>query len=235
MMNYDEFVKRLREISELQWVKSHRNGPTGVGKTLEDLLDIHENNIAGPDHVMFELKSARKNSQSMLTLFTKSPLPKRANALLLEKYGYPSAKGNGRKELHTTIRATGMNTLKDADGFAVGILSNRIVILSAEGLEIGYWDKETLRSAFEKKYPGLVYVLADARSKGADEEFWYNEAYFLSGFDFANFIRLVKEGVVVIDIRIGQYPNGKPHDHGTGFRVLPSKLDDCFVKRIKIL
>jgi len=35
----------------------------------------------------------------------------------------------------------------------------------------------------------------------------------------------------LVDIRIGQYPDGRPHDHGTGFRVLPDKLDLCFSNR----
>ena len=44
------------------FVESHREGDTGIGKTLEDLLGITENNIAGPDFATYELKSARKDS-----------------------------------------------------------------------------------------------------------------------------------------------------------------------------
>lgn len=235
MLSYDEFVERLKQIKAMGWVKTHRSGHTGIGKTLEDLLGIEENNVAGPDHEKFELKSARKNSISMLTLFTKSPLPKGANAILLQKYGYPSAKGNDRKELHTTIRTTGINRLKDSDGFAVGVLADKISIMSAEGKELGYWDKKTLEKAFNKKYPGLIYVRADSRGSGDKEEFWFNEAFFLKGFYFTNFIRLLNNGIIVIDIRIGQYKNGKTHDHGTGFRVMPSQLDDCFTNKVQIL
>ena len=38
-----------------------------------------------------------------------------------------------------------------------------------------------------------------------------------------------------VDIRIGQYPDGRPHDHGTGFRVFPDKLELCFSHRKRIL
>ena len=55
------------------WIKTHRSGPTGIGKTLEDLLGIVENNIDGPDFGDYELKSCRLNSNSMLTIFTKTP------------------------------------------------------------------------------------------------------------------------------------------------------------------
>jgi hypothetical protein len=55
-------------------------------------LGISENNIAGPDFEIYELKSGRKNSSSMLTLFTKAPLPKSANKKLLEVFGYKQRK-----------------------------------------------------------------------------------------------------------------------------------------------
>jgi len=56
-----------------------------------------------------------------------------------------------------------------------------------------------------------------------------------SGFNFDNFVHLLREGVILVDIRIGQYPDGRPHDHGTGFRVLPDKLDLCFSHRERIM
>ena len=49
----------------------------GIGKTLEDELGIPENNIQGPDGEATEVKGARKNSSSNLSLFTKilGPIP----------------------------------------------------------------------------------------------------------------------------------------------------------------
>jgi len=83
--------------------------------------------------------------------------------------------------------------------------------------------------------PRLLYVKADCRGSGVDEQFWYNEAWLLSGFDFDNFLRQLQEGAILVDIRIGEYPDGRPHNHGTGFRVLPDKLDLCFEKRLRIM
>ena len=54
-MDYSEFVTRLTKIKELGYIASHRTGDTGIGKTLEDLLEISENNIAGPDFEIYEL------------------------------------------------------------------------------------------------------------------------------------------------------------------------------------
>ena len=68
---------------------------------------------------------------------------------------------------------------------------------------MGYWDKEILKNSFERKLPKLLYVKAEARGKGKKEEFWFNEAWLLSGFDFNNFVQLLKDGIILVDIRIG--------------------------------
>ncbi len=103
--DFNDLVQRLKEIKNMGFIRTHRQGNTGIGKTLEDLLGIEENNVPSPNAVKVELKSARKNAKSMLTLFTKSPLHRKANSALLERYGYPSKRDNNRKDLHTTVNA----------------------------------------------------------------------------------------------------------------------------------
>lgn len=235
MISYSIILRKLREIKEQGYIRTHRSGNTGIGKTLEDLLGITENNIPGPNAEMLELKSARKNVSSMLTLFTKSPLPRRANSAMLQRFGYESARGNQRKKLHTTVGAIRFNTLKGSPGFKIDFQDDRINLITIQHEIIGYWDKETLKISFERKFPKLLYVKAEAKDRASDEKFWFNEAWLLSGFDFDSFLSLLREGVILVDIRIGQYPDGRPHDHGTGFRVFPDKLDLCFENRERII
>src|SRR3970040_2278000 len=66
MKGYQELVRRLGEIKSQGFVKTHRPGNTGVGKTLEDLLGIKENNIPGPNGAMIEIKSASGNNKKEL-------------------------------------------------------------------------------------------------------------------------------------------------------------------------
>ena len=235
MIGYIELIQKLKEIKKRGYIKTHRVGTTGVGKTSENLLGITENNIPGPNIAMIELKSARKNVSSILTLFTKSPLPSKANSALLQRFGYGSARGNKRKELHTTVNAIDYNQLKGKPGFKISIKEGRVNLISTQNETLGYWDKETLKNSFERKLPKLLYVKAETKGTGSDEEFWFNEAWLLSGFNFNNFLNLLRKGVILVDIRIGQYPNGRPHDHGTGFRVFPDKLDLCFEHRERIM
>jgi len=228
-------IEKLKAIKKMGYIRTHRVGDTGIGKTLEDLLGITENNIPGPNAEMIELKSARKNASSMLTLFTKSPLPMGANSVLLQRFGYESARGNKRKELHTTVNAIEYNQLRGEPGFKIGVKKDRINLITIQNEIMGYWDKEILKKSFERKLPELLYVKVEAKGKDSNEEFWFNEAWLLKGFDFDNFLSLLREGVILVDIRIGQYPNGRTHDHGTGFRVFPDRLDLCFSYREKIM
>ena len=230
-----EAVTKLQEIKSSGYVSTHRLGPTGIGKTLEDLLGIVENNIAVSNATFAELKSARKRSLSMLTLFTKAPLPPEANSKLLKDYGYATPISRGEKVLHTTTFATHYNTLRGKTGFKVKVEPDKVSLISPDGAELGYWDQITLKQSFEKKLHHVLYVMADTRGIGKSEEFWFNEAWLLSGFDYPGFATALKEGTVCVDVRIGQFPNGAPHDHGTGFRVLPSKFGLCFKNRQRLL
>lgn len=230
----EETTKKLKKIQN-KYIPTHRPGPTGIGKTLEDLLGIVENNVNISNTTFAEFKSARKYSKSMLTLFTKAPLPASANAKLLAQYGYITPKSNNKKVLHTTAWATGFNTLRGKTGFIVGISSGKVSLIASDGEELGYWDEPTLKQSFEKKLHHVLYVRADCLGRGAKEEFCFNEAWLLTGFNFNGFKSAVSEGVICVDTRIGQFPDGSPHDHGTGFRVFPDDLDKCFREQTKLL
>lgn len=43
-----ESIEGLEVLRDSGFVKTHRRGNTGVGKTLEDLSGMEENNISGP-------------------------------------------------------------------------------------------------------------------------------------------------------------------------------------------
>lgn len=221
-----DFMRAYTKIKEMGWIKTHRAGPTGIGKTLEDLLGIPENNLDEPDFGDYELKSCRINSQSMLTMFTRVPQPAMANTYLRKKYGYSSsAYDNDEKVLHSTLSADRFTPVADT-GYQLKIHCGPegIYIQSQDTIENIFWTKEALRKCFEKKYKNkFVYVKALSRGAGANEEFHFIEAYEVSGFDYDAFIKLLEAGKIFVDLRIGQYHHGKnkgkTHDHGTGFRI----------------
>jgi hypothetical protein len=218
----NDFVLRFNEIKNMGWIRTHRSGSTGIGKTLEDLLGIAENNIDGPDFGDYELKSSRINSGSMLTLFTRSPQPARSNTYLRLKYGYASnAYENDDKVLHSTLNAVRFVPVYDTGKMLkIECDPEKIYIMSTEGPENVYWTRDVLKKAFEKKYSNkFIYVKAESRGIGLNEEFRFVSAHEVSGFDYDSMIQLLEEGRIYVDLRIGQYPDGRTHDHGTAFRI----------------
>lgn len=193
------------------WVKTHRSGPTGIGKTLEDLLGIPENNVDGPDFGDYELKSCRLNSNSMLTIFTKTPQPKGAANTLRLTFGYSSnAYENDEKVLHSTLSAERFVSIADT-GHKLKIIcsDSKISIVAEDKKEYAYWTRDELRKAFEKKYKNkFVYAKAESQGTGANEQFKFVEAYEVSGFNYDAFVSLLEQGKIFIDLRIGQYHGG---------------------------
>lgn len=238
----DDFIREYKSICDMGWVRTHRSGPTGIGKTLEDLLGIVENNDDSPDFGDYELKSSRINSNSMLTMFTRAPQPARANTYLRLKYGYSSrAYDNDEKVLHATLSADRFTPISDT-GHSLKIWCDvdGIYIESENGVEDIFWSRDALRKCFEKKYKNkFVYAKALSRGAGSSEEFKFVEAYEVSGFDYESFIDLLEDGKIYVDLRIGQYhrgPNkGKTHDHGTGFRIKENDQPLLFLSNRKIV
>lgn len=232
--NLDEFIEKFTDITEMGWIKTHRAGPTGIGKTLEDLLEIEENNNDAPDFGDYELKAMRTNANSMLTLFTKTPKPPKVNSVLLNTYGFPTDNyANREKVLHTTLNAEHFASLGNTGkSLKINCYPHKISIVDNLGNEPAYWDSVELEKAFRKKYKyRLVHVFADSAFNGfdkTDEEFKFHTAWELYDFSFENMIHLLKEGILKVDIRIGQYPDGSPHDHGTGFRIQEQYLGRMF-------
>ena len=232
--NLEEFVRKFTKITEMGWVKTHREGSTGVGKTLEDLLEIPENNIDGPDFGDYELKAMRSSANSMLTLFTKTPKPSRVNSVLLQTYGYVTDNyENGEKVLHTTLNAQNFVPLGNTGkSLKIKCYSNKIAIVDNAGNEPAYWEASELENAFLRKYRyRLIHVFADSAFNGfsrTDEEFKFHTAWELYDFSFENMINLLRDGFLKVDIRIGQYPDGRTHDHGTAFRIEEQYLDRLF-------
>lgn len=218
----DEFIEKYKEICDLGWIKTHRAGDTGIGKTLEDLLGIEENNKGEPDFGDYELKASRvkASNTSMLTLFTKEPND--SVTKLFEKFSYEE---KGKPKLHATLSADKYSTIKNNVQLKINIKNNKVSIVDNSQKEYAYWEYSALKEQISNKYKNkFIYAKALSRNKEKDEEFRFILAYKVD-INFEKFENLLKEGKIYVDIRIGRYPNGKIHNHGTGFRV---KQDDIF-------
>lgn len=215
-------------------MQSKRNNNTGIGKTFEDYIGVVENNIDEPDLAGFEIKSHRELSQSYVTLFTKSPsFPKGANGYLKDKFGTLYEENPDLKRLHTSMFADKANTYagkyafqlindKDEKKILIGVYSLKTKKLIDYSCGYTYADIEKVLS---RKLKNLFYVSAETKTdKKGIEYFNFNKADIYESPSFRKFMNLLDKGLIMYDIRIGSYQSGsnygKPHDHGSGFRIL---------------
>lgn len=236
--NDKEFIiQEYQKVKALGWVKSNRKNNTGIGKTFEDYIGVVENNLEEPDLAGFEIKSHRAEASSYVTLFTKAPnFPNQANAYLNNRFGTPYDDNPGLNKLHTSMFATRFNTYGGKYSFR--LINDR----AARVLKIGVYDINThqliddragytyecLATVLRKKLKNLFYVSAQRRYNGFTEEFYFNHAEIYTDPSLEKLLELIDKGLIMYDIRIGSYQSGanygKPHDHGSGFRILEHNI-----------
>ena len=229
-----KITQDLKKISDKGWVKTKRAHDTGVGKTLEDLLGIKENNIRLPDLGKIELKAKRLDSGSMLTIATKSPIPKGINKILFEKYKYID-KG-GSYNLHSTVYGSRSNP----QSFRVLLDTDRLLLKNKYGIK-AYWPISIFEDVIKFKSNNIILVFAETKGKRCtlSEHFHYVDAYVLEGLNLKTFKTAVSNDRLKVDIRIGSYRKGKNkgkyHDHGTAFRISRKDFLELFDSVKKIL
>jgi len=219
--NLEGLVKKLNIIKDMGFVKTHRAHDTGIGKTLEDLLEIPENNLRLPDVGEVELKAKRLESGSMLTIATKSPMPKGANRALFESCKYLDKEGC--YNLHSTVCGSRSNS----QGLKAMVLRDSVSIENPNSVVV-YWAISVFNDLVSKSNQILlVLAVTKGERKTMNECFHFTEAYLLSTLNKEKFAGAITNDKLKIDFRIGVYRSGKYkgkyHDHGTGFRI--SKRD----------
>jgi len=235
------FKKDFKIIKEKDWVSSSRTHDTGIGKTFEDLIGIVENNNSLADYKdILELKSSRELAASMITLFTDAPTyPEKVNSLLRERYGVKDPE-SGVKIILCTISAVKFNSFVKKIGFKLEVdETNKKIFIKIKNLQSDkldeleiYYTFEDLNKIIEKKCKYIAYINADSKNEQGKEYFKFEKAFLLSGLNFQKFIAALKNGLIVYDIRLGVYRSGKnkgkPHDHGSGFRIVKANIRKVF-------
>jgi len=236
--NIQKFIKAFNDLKKLGEVVSNRVGNTGIGKTLEDIMNIKENNINAPDLHGFEIKSQRVLSSSYVTLFTKAPQPPKVNNKLRLKYGSNDKVFKDVKVLHTSVFVNKWNTHISGYSYCLRLDDNKnklfllVKKVSTNNIieDNIYWDYETLNNIIVNKIQNLAFVQAKVIKKNEKECFKFISCKLYSGLTLQKFLDFCKNGYIMFDIRIGAYKNikkktyGKLHDHGSGFRIKKDKL-----------
>ncbi|MFH1427745.1 MAG: MvaI/BcnI family restriction endonuclease [Patescibacteria group bacterium] len=233
-MTLKQLVEKLKEIKDMGFIKTHRAHDTGIGKTLEDLLGIKENNLRLPDAGKIELKAKRMGSESMLTLATKSPEPRGVNKVLFENCKYKDKEG--QYNLHSTVSGFRVNP----QGFKIIVVGDRLILKNKKNIE-AYWPMSIFDEVLKSKSNKILLVFAETKGerKTSNEKFHYTEAHLLFNLNIEKFEKAIKDGKLKVDIRIGAFRSGKYkgkyHDHGTGLRINKRDFLHLFDKYKKLI
>jgi hypothetical protein len=249
MDNQKKFEMAFSRVKEMGFVKSNRTGNTGIGKTLEDIMGIQENNIDAPDLHGFEIKSQRNLSGSYVTLFTRAPShPKAVNNILRVEYGSYDEVFTDVKVLHTSVFSHRWNTHKSGYSYRLELDNiNQKLLLLIKDMSTDkivrsdvHWDYSVLDKIMNEKLQYLAFVQAHCKNIDGFEHFKFDQCSFYYGVSLDAFLRNVESGNIMFDIRIGAYKNiekktyGKTHDHGSGFRIKKTSMNDLYDNFISI-
>ena len=241
-------IAALEVIRSAGWIKTHRNvhNDGAIGNTLEDLLGIQENNLPLPNASEWELKTQRRGTTALITLFHLEPSPRALHIAeyLVENYGWPHKNAgikypDSEKSFRQTVRygqATSRGLFVDIDG------DNRRVVVRFDPSEISselvgwknglaeydadylpYWGFDDLYHKAGVKLGNCFYVSADVKQEDGETFYSYSEIMQLSGFSLERFINGIREGSILIDFdaRTG-------HNHGTKFRLKQGAIPSLY-------
>ena len=234
-MTIKEIQSKLLILNDKGLVSTKRKGPTGIGHTLEQELNLTETNLAIPDiGGRIELKASRKSSNSMVTLFTFNRAVWNLNQKeIIEKYGYIDNKG--RKSLYSTV----FHGIKNPQNLQIEIdkSNNKVHLKHQTGVTLATWSIFTIVGKFITKLDKLIIAFADTKINELTnkEEFHYNQAYILEEPSPDNFLDAFINSIIAIDVRMHLKENGKVRNHGTGFRIMETQIPNLYRKRRKIM
>lgn len=228
LMRLSELRTLLQGIKAQGYVPTERNGPTGVGHTLERRLGLAENNLPIPDiGGRVEVKATRSNWNNLITLFTfNRAVWSHSQKETIERWGYVDS--DGQPALRSTVSTQEPNAL----GLQLFLADDAGVHLVhvPSGTRLATWDIYHMIGKFVTKFGNLLFVRADSQMNGGPEMFHYYWAAILSEPSAAAFRSSFDSGKVVIDVRMYLKPNGAVRNHGTGFRIMEADLPTLFGK-----
>ena len=234
-MTLKEIQNQLKMLKAKGFVPSRREGPTGIGHTLEQELNLNETNLAIPDiGGRIELKATRKNSNSLVTLFTFNRAVWQLHQKeIIENYGYLDEQN--RQSLYSSVFYNQPNP----QNLKIEIVKseNKVHLYHNSGILLATWSIFTIVGKFISKLERLLIVLAENQVNdiSGKEEFYFNEAYLLENPSPDNFLNAFENSQIAIDLRMHLKSTGTVRNHGTGFRIKENNILNLYSLRKRVL
>ena len=148
---------------------------------------------------------------------------------VINRYGYRDK--SKRQALKCTVTVN-----PNPQGLRLITNNNGLQLRDQAGNIIASWDANSLMQYFAQKLPSLILVIADTRQDAnGHEQFHYTQAYLLKNPSKRGLLKLIRQGHVVVDLRMHLKNKGQVRNRGTAFRVAEGNLLQCFTKRVNLM
>ena len=180
--NIRKLQKEFKKIKGMEYIKTVRNGPTGVGATFEKLIGKEEESFEIPDYYGIEIKTRRAYSKAYITLFNCVPTGSSFHETkrLRDIYGYPSKNDKNLKELYAEVFANESVKVGLWHYFKIKVdKQKQKLILQIYNYknqlidDTTYWDFDILKEKLERKLQILALVKAWTNRINGIEYFKY--------------------------------------------------------------
>lgn len=214
-----------------------RRGDTAVGKSLEDLMGIAENNYPTADLKGVEFKAQRVDSGAHTTLFTRNPTaPLRGVHALLDRFGRQS--GDPRYPLlFNTNFAAGRMTPYGGGALSVDTNGDQVRLRhhgSASIETCAVWDLADIQPVLERKLAALAVLRAITRhDEQGVESYRFVGCDLFWGLETHRFMEAVQAGRISIHFRVKGSLRAC-RNRGTAFRIDRRDLAGLYRHRVSL-
>ncbi len=230
--NFQELYELFINIKRKRWIKSQREGSTGVGYTFESLINKKEDNQRKPDFKGIEIKTMKYLTSKKIHLFSMAPDGDVAHPIkeVLSTLGYPDKNNKDCKVFNVSITGNEYSNLgyyKRLKLF-VNWKKEKIELQAYHTIKGNYklkisWSFKELKKIFDTKLNQLAIVKACYKRIQKEDYFYYNNIEFYEKRSFEDFLKLVEAGKIPITFKLRIQKDLKTkariHDRGTDFSI----------------
>lgn len=241
----DDLVKLKRVFSEVNskgWIKSLRDGYTGIGYTFEKMIGKNEDDFSVPDFGSIEIKTKNVNSKEWMTLFNAVPDGDFVYPIkdLYDKYGVPDKNCPKHKIFYAAVFSYPCYA-NNKYSFKISVDRKKEEIRMFAIDKYGCIEDTDTTWSFkyleEKLYCKIKYLaIVRVLSRYIHGCFYYKydsiEFYMLKSFE--EFLNLIENGLIKITFKVDYHKSGtnigKIHNHGTGFDIDVDSIDKLYYR-----
>ena len=241
--NFEDLLKKFKEIRKKGYIKSVTTAKNGCGLTLEHLLNSTGGDFCIPDFKDIELKAIRNYKFADFDLFNASPDGKYVFPAqwIAEKYGYPDRDYKNIKVFKGNIYSRSLNKIGLFNHYKLRVdKENKRIILEIYDYYKNlinsdiYWDFDSLKEKLERKLQKLAIITVDKLYFDKDYYYLYKSINFYTLKSFDVFIDLIDKGYIFVTFKTGVVKSGKYkgkfQDHGTAFRISKNNINELYNK-----